>query len=114
MQAAVAARKRWARRRSGELDGSSMPGWTTARVSTILMLIFTVAVIGFAAIGVTDTRREDNRREVERHAALQDAIGELHAVFGDVDHFDPGQLRLIERRAGSAGHWPAAWNRSAS
>jgi diguanylate cyclase (GGDEF)-like protein len=102
MQAAVAARKRWARRRSGEPDGSSMPGWTTARVTTILMLILAVAVIGFAAIGVTDTRREDNRREVERHAALQDAIGELHAVFGDVDRFDPGQLRLIERRAGLA------------
>jgi len=100
MQAAVAARKRWARRRSGEPGGSSMPGWTTARVTTILLLVLAVAVIGFAAIGLTVTQREDSRREIERHAALQDALDELHAVFGDVDHFDPGQLRLIERRAG--------------
>jgi diguanylate cyclase (GGDEF)-like protein len=77
-----------------------MPGWTTARVTTILALVLAVAVIGFAAIGLTVTQREDSRREFERHAALQDAIDELHAVFGDVDHFDPGKLRLIERRAG--------------
>lgn len=79
-----------------------MPGWTTARVTTILLLVLAVAVIGFAAIGLTVTQREDSRREIERHAALQDAIDELHAVFGNVDHFNPGQLRLIERHAGLA------------
>jgi diguanylate cyclase (GGDEF)-like protein len=77
-----------------------MPGWATARVTTILVLILAVAVIGFAAIGLTVTQREDGRREIERHAALQDALDELHAVIGDVDHLDPGQLRLIERHAG--------------
>jgi diguanylate cyclase (GGDEF)-like protein len=58
------------------------------------------AAIGLAAIGLTITAREDSRREMARHAALQDALDELRAVFGDIDHFDSGQLRLIERRAG--------------
>jgi diguanylate cyclase (GGDEF)-like protein len=100
MQAAGAARKRWARRRSGEPSGSSMPGWNTARVTTILVLVLAVAVIALAAIGLTVIQREDSRREIARHAALQDSLDELHAVFADVDHFDAGQLRLIERRAG--------------
>ncbi len=30
----------------------------------------------------------------------KNSLDELHAVFGDVDHFDAGQLRLIERRTG--------------
>jgi len=70
------------------------------RVTTLLLLAFGLAVIAFAALGLADTARDDSRLEIARHAALQDALDELHAVFGDVDHFDPGQLRLIERRAG--------------
>jgi len=70
------------------------------RVTTLLLLAFGLAVIAFAALGLANTARDDSRLEIARHAALQDALDELHAVFGDVDHFDPGQLRLIERRAG--------------
>src|SRR6202167_701308 len=90
---------RRARQRAGEPPGTSMPGWNTARIATILLLVLAAAAIGLAAIGLTVTQREDSRREIERHAALQDTLDELHAVFGDVDHFDPRQLRLIERRA---------------
>jgi diguanylate cyclase (GGDEF)-like protein len=91
---------RWARQRAGEPPGTSMPGWATARIATILLLVLAAAAIGLAAIGLTITQREDSRREIARHAALQDALDELRAVFGDLDHFDSGQLRLIERRAG--------------
>ena len=98
MQAAVAARKWWARRRSGGPGGAS--DRTIVRITTILLLGFGLAVIACAVIGLADTTRDDSRLEIERHAALQDALDELHAVFGDVDHFDSGQLRLIERRAG--------------
>jgi len=98
MQAAVAARKWWARRRSGGPRGAS--DRTILRVTTILLLAFGLAVIACAAIGLADTIRDDNRLENARHAALQDSLDELHAVFGDVDRFDSGQLRLIERRAG--------------
>ena len=70
------------------------------RVTTLLLLAFGLAVIAFAALGLANTARDDSRLEIARHAALQDALDELHAVFGDVDHFDPGQLRLLERRAG--------------
>ena len=101
MQAVEVAQKRWARRRLGEPAGSSMPGWNTARITTILLLVLAVAVIGLAAIGLTVIQREDGRRAIARHAALQELLlDELHAVFGDVDHFDAGQLRLIERRTG--------------
>ena len=98
MQAAVAARKWWARRRSGGPRGAS--DRTILRITTILLLVFGLAVIACAAIGLSDTARDDSRLEIARHAALQDALDELHAVFGDVGHFDAGQLRLIERRAG--------------
>jgi diguanylate cyclase (GGDEF)-like protein len=79
-----------------------MPGWGIARITTILLLVLALPIITCAAIGLTDTHRDDSRLELERHAALQDALDELHAVFGEVDHFDAGQLRLIERRAGLA------------
>jgi len=59
-----------------------------------------LAVFACAAIGLTVTQRNDSRMADEQHAALQAALDELHAVFGDVDHFDSGQLSLIERRAG--------------
>jgi hypothetical protein len=92
MQAAVAARKWWARRRLGGPRGAS--DRTILRITTILLLVFGLAVIACAAIGLSDTARDDSRVEIARHAALQDALDELHAVFGDVDHFDAGQLRL--------------------
>ncbi len=65
-----------------------------------MLLIFALAVIACAATGLTATQRNDARQAAERHKALEATLGELHAVFGDVDHFDNGQLGLIERRAG--------------
>ena len=63
-------------------------------------MLFAAAMIVLAAVGFAVTWRNDSRLENERHAALRLSLDELHAVFGDVDHFDYGQLRLIERRAG--------------
>ena len=80
-----------------------MPGHNLARVATILLLVLAAAVIGCAAIGLSVTERNDSRLEAERHAALQTALDEVHAVFGDADHFQPGELALIERRSGLAG-----------
>ena len=102
MTAAAAARKHWARRRSGGPAGASMPGRTVARIGTVLLLVLALFVLACAAIGLSVTRRDDSRLAAERHAALQAALDELHVVFGDVDRFDAGQLGLIERRTGLA------------
>jgi diguanylate cyclase (GGDEF)-like protein len=77
-----------------------MPGRNVARVTTILLLLAALAIIACAVSGLSDTQRTDSRQGSERHAALQVALDELHAVFGDVDRFDPSQLGLIARRAG--------------
>jgi hypothetical protein len=77
-----------------------MPGWTTARVTTILLPLLAAAAMVFAVIGLTFTQREDGRGEVERYAALQNALDDLHA--GDADRFEPEKLRLIERSSGLA------------
>jgi diguanylate cyclase (GGDEF)-like protein len=102
MHAAATARMRWARRRSGAAAGSPMPGWGTARISTILLLVLAVAMVACAVIGLTATQRDDTRLEAERHAALQRALDDAHVAFGDANRFDPGQIQLIERRAGLA------------
>jgi diguanylate cyclase (GGDEF)-like protein len=102
MQAAAIARKRRARRRPGGPPGSLMPGWDSARVTTILLLVLAVAMVACAVFGLTVTQRDDARLEADRHAALQHALDDLHVAFGDVDRFDPGQLQLVERRAGLA------------
>ena len=100
MKAAAAARKHWARRRSGGPAGPSMPGRTIARISTISLLVLALAVLACAAIGLTVTQRNDSRLAAEQHAALQAALDELHAVFGGLDRFDAGQLGMIARRSG--------------
>ena len=100
MKAAVGAQKRWARRRPGGPTRSSMPGVTLARVSTVLSLALALAVLACAAVGLSETQRNDDRRAAAEHAALQAALGDLHSVFGNVDHFDAGQLNIIKRRAG--------------
>ncbi len=100
MTAASGARTWRAPRRSGRRAGLSGPGRNIARITTILLLIFALAVIAAAAAGLTATQRNDARQAAERHKALEATLGELHTVFGDVDHFDHGQLGLIERRAG--------------
>ena len=76
------------------------PSAQIARLSSLSLLLLAAAMIACAASGFAVTQCNDRRFEIERHAALQTALDELHAVFGDVDHFDYGQLRLIERRSG--------------
>ena len=100
MKAAVAARKNWARRRSGGPAGSPMPGRTAARIGTVSALVLALAVLACAAVGLTETQHKDSSLAAEQHAALQAALGEMHAVFAGADHIDAGQLKLIERRAG--------------
>ena len=77
-----------------------MPGRTIARISTVSLLVLALAVLACAAIGVAVTQRNDSRLAARQHAALQAALDELHAVFGDLDRFDAGQLGLIARRSG--------------
>jgi diguanylate cyclase (GGDEF)-like protein len=77
-----------------------VPGRNVARVTSFLLLIFALAVIACAAAGLTATQRNDMRQAAERHKALETTLGELHAVFGNVDHFDNSQLGLIESHAG--------------
>ena len=100
MEAAAVARKHWTWRRShAATDAAPMPGRAIARVSTILLLVLAFAVLACAAAGLYFTQLNDSRLAAARHAALQTALGELHAVFGDVEHFDAGRLSLIARRA---------------
>jgi diguanylate cyclase (GGDEF)-like protein len=100
MTAAPEARSRWAWRRSGRRAGLSGPGRNIARITTILLLILALAVIACAAAGLSATQRNAARQSTERHKTLDAVLGELHAVFGDVDHFDNNQLVVLERRAG--------------
>jgi len=64
-----------------------------------MILVLTGVVLICAGIGLVDVGRNDSRLESQRHAALQSALDELRPVFGNTDHFDPSELRLIERRA---------------
>src|SRR5271169_1396642 len=100
MTAAPGARTWWARRRLGGQARILTPGRNIARITPVLLLIFALAVIACAAAGITATQRNDARQAAERHKAVEATHGELRAVFGDADHFDGGQLDLIERRAG--------------
>ena len=77
-----------------------MPGETAARVGTVSALVLALAVLACAAVGLTETQHKDSSLAAEQHAALQAALGEMHAVFAGADHIDVGQLKLIERRAG--------------
>ena len=102
MKAAGEARNDWARRRPGR-SSRPMPGGT-ARIGTVLSFVLAFFVLACAAAGLFETQRNDSRSWAEQHAALDAALGELRGVLGDTigtaDHFDAGQLALIERRAG--------------
>jgi len=105
MTAAAAARKWWAAhwRRSRESTRSFARDSTnakTARIASFLAILLTGAIILCVAVGFAITQRDASRLEAERHAALQLALDEFHAAFGDIDHFDDAQLRRIERGAG--------------
>ena len=100
MKVAAGAPKWRAWRRTGRTAGVSAPGRTIARAVTFALIALAVAVIGCAAIGLYATQHDDSRRDSEQRAALQAALGELHPLLGAAERFDPGELRLIERRAG--------------
>ena len=110
MRAVAAARQWWAAHRPhSALQAGSPPGEPAlapppdtliARGSSLSLVLLAAAMIAFAVIGFAVTQSNDRRFAIERHAALRTALDELHAVFGDIRHFDYGQLRLIERRSG--------------
>jgi diguanylate cyclase (GGDEF)-like protein len=109
MTAAGGIRANAARRLSGGAAAATMPlpadsphPGRTARIGTFVLLLMAVAMVACAGTGLIITRHNDSRQEAQRHAALENALDEFHAVFGDLDHFDAGQLQLIERRAGVA------------
>jgi len=105
MMAVAAARKWWAaRRRRSRLsprargnDGGSING---ARFALFAPLLLAGAVMLCAAIGFAVTQVSEGRLEAAQHAALQRALDEFHAEFGDVDAPDDVQLRRIAHRAG--------------
>jgi diguanylate cyclase (GGDEF)-like protein len=100
MTAAEGARQRWARRRAtGPAAALAVARGTIAPIFAILILILAGGVLICAAVGLAEVGRNDSRLESQRHAALQSALDELRPVFGNTDHFDSGELRLIERRA---------------
>ena len=106
MTVVAAARNWWAahRRRSREpslpavRDGNAKPART--RLTSFLPMLVAGAMVLCAAIGFAATEISEHRLEAEQHAALQRALDEFRAEFGNVDAFDDAQIRLIERRAG--------------
>lgn len=99
MQTAAIAR-RWAWRRSGGPPGAALPAWDTTRTTTSALLALSLVMVACSAAGLLVTQRTDSRKAVERHAALEQALGELRITFGDVERFDAGQLQLIGQRSG--------------
>jgi diguanylate cyclase (GGDEF)-like protein len=111
MRAVAAARRWWALRRgqtapraalrAGELPRTPEPSRARLVRGFSLALIFlAIATLVCAAIGLAVTQSSDRHSAIEQHKALQNALSELHAVFGHIDHVDAGQLRLIARRSG--------------
>ena len=106
MTVVAAARNWWAahRRRSREpahpAAGDGNTKAARARLTSFLPMLVAGAMVLCAAIGFAGTELSERRLEAEQHAALQHALDEFRAEFGDVDAFDDAQIRLIERRAG--------------
>jgi diguanylate cyclase (GGDEF)-like protein len=82
---------------SGSAEGSKT---TIARIALLLPLFVAGAIMLCAATGFTASRLSESRIEAEQRAALQQALDEFHAQFGDVDAPDDMQLRTIARRSG--------------
>jgi diguanylate cyclase (GGDEF)-like protein len=105
MKAVAAAQHWWAMRRlqvpaAADPRAEARPGAPIARSLSATLVLLAAAVIACAVIGLAVTQSNDWRLANERHAALQTALDELRAVFGDIDHFNFAQLGLIERRSG--------------
>ena len=77
-----------------------MPGQAVARISTQLLLILSLAIIGLAAAGLIAERHDDARRVAAGHHALDSALGELRPAPADAGHFDQTRLGEIARRTG--------------
>ncbi len=73
-----------------------------ARALSLSLVMLAAATIVCAGIALTVTQLHDRRMAAERHASLETALDELHAVFGDIRRLDYAQLRLTERRSGLA------------
>ena len=101
MRAAASVPDRWAARRQRS-DAPRPTGFGTkaARITSLLLMILAGAIVVAGASGYAVALREDRRMEAQRHDALRAALDDLNAVFGEVDHFDDGQLQLIGRQAG--------------
>ena len=91
MTVVAAARNWWAahRRRSREpslpavRDGNAKPART--RLTSFLPMLVAGAMVLCAAIGFAATEISEHRLEAEQHAALQHALDEFRAEFGNVD-----------------------------
>ncbi len=68
--------------------------------SLFFLGVVSAAMIACAAVGLAVTHANDARLSSARHAALSRTLNEFRPVFGDIDHFDAAQLRLIARRSG--------------
>jgi len=73
---------------------------TATRLALIAPLLLAGAMLLGAAVGFAVTELSEGRLEAAQHAALQRALDEFHAEFGDIDAPDDRQLRHIARRAG--------------
>ncbi len=110
MKAVDTARQWWrvGRRRTRQQSGSeserlgraAAPDAPSADIAPSVLALLASAVVLCAVVGVVLTQSSDRRFAMERHAALQRALDGFHTAFGDVERFDRGQLRLIERRSG--------------
>jgi diguanylate cyclase (GGDEF)-like protein len=84
----------------GQRAGVPMPGQAVARISTQLLLILSLAIVGCAAAGLIAARHDDARRVAAGHHALETALGELHPAPSDTGRADRAQLDEIARRTG--------------
>ncbi|HTV35435.1 MAG TPA: GGDEF domain-containing protein, partial [Xanthobacteraceae bacterium] len=107
MKAVAAARQWWAWRRPqvpvpAEPQFERGAAAPITRALSLALVLLAAATIVCAAVGLAVTQYHDRRITAARHAALDRALDELHAVFGDIYRFDYAQVRLIERRSGLA------------
>src|SRR5580698_4995022 len=102
MKAAAAARAWWAalRRRSRTVARASARVGATSHIASFALCGLACVVLAVVVAGFVVTLHEDRRLETERHAALELALDEFHGMFGDIDHFNDAQLRLMERHSG--------------
>jgi diguanylate cyclase (GGDEF)-like protein len=100
MKAVAAARQWWAARRprpAAHAPSRMPPSALVVRTASTSVVLLALAVIGCAALGAAVTQSYDRHFAAARHMALQQALDELRAVFGNVQRFDDSQLKLLAR-----------------